>query len=474
MDEFLDDEFGPSANDPSFDWPRYQAEVATIALAQASLGAPPATLIAEAKWLATRPSPALSTAARAAKDARLRSFSEEPGAAASRPVIPPSRIVVPRRPAIISRTGIGLEGLGRVVGPADAKARKHSLDRLEQILGPRDTGSSIDRHILEGVEEAFDRLAGGVGEWSSKARMGLEALVRLTDRPALRIRGGHIDVNDPRGADWRDRFTLMLGTGVIESHLGSIGRIDCDGMHVGTGYVIGAGLVLTNRHVLQTFAAPVPRRTGPDRWVLTSDAVTIDFAERPSSQTADTRFRIVDVIGAGRDDIDFDRIDLADLDVAVLGVETTNAAAKALPPALPIDGDPTSVDAGKTVLVVGYPAQPASLPTRTDGSIDADVTARLNVLFGADYGTKYAAPGDVCAAVGSHQADTERRVFSHDATTLAGNSGSAIIGALAPQDIVGLHFGGQWLTENYAHALASLRGRAPILADASVQWTNIE
>lgn len=474
IEHFLDEEFAPAPGDSGFDWPRYQAEIATLALAQASLGVAPASLEANAKWSTTRPSLMFSAAARAARDPRLHRFAESEGAAIGRPIMlegsPPA---VPRLVLrAVAGAGVGLEGIRRVASTNEA-SRRHYLDRLETLLGESDAQPALDRHILEGADEAIDRLKSR-GGWNDKARMGLEALIRLTDRPALRVRGGRIDVDDPRSADWRDRFIQMLGTGTIESHLGRIGRIDSDFAHVGTGFVVGNGLILTNRHVLQTFAAPVPRRNGPDRWVLTSDAVTIDFADQPSSRTASSRFRITGVAGAGRDDIDFDSIDLADVDAALLIVETSNAAGTDLPPGVSLDADETSVDRGQTMLVVGYPAQPAALPTRIDGSIDTDVTARLNAIFAADYGTKYAAPGDVSAALGSHSADTARRVFGHDATTLVGNSGSAIIKALAPQDIVGLHFGGRWLKENYAHSLAALRSQGNgLLDDPSVRWTNV-
>ena len=472
IEHFLDEEFAPAPGDSGFDWPRYQAEIATLALAQASLGASPASLEASAKWSTTRPSPRFSAAARTARDSRLHRFAESENAAIGRPMMLAGS--PPAEPRLVLRAGagIGLEGIRRVTSANEA-SRKRYLDRLETLLGNSDAQPALDRHILEGADEAIGRLKSR-GSWNDKARMGLEALIRLTDRPALRVRGGRIDVDDPRAADWRDRFIQMLGTGTIESHLGRIGRIDCDSAHVGTGFVVGNGLILTNRHVLQTFAAPVPRRNGPDRWVLTSDAVTIDFADQPSSRTAASRFRITGVACAGRDDIDFDSIDLADVDAAMLIVETSNAAGTDLPPGVSLDADETSVDRGQTVLVVGYPAQPAALPTRIDGSINSDVTARLNTIFAADYGTKYAAPGDVSAALGSHTADTARRVFSHDATTLVGNSGSAIIKALAPQDIVGLHFGGQWLKENYAHSLAALRSQGSgLLDEPSVRWTNV-
>ena len=46
----------------------------------------------------------------------------------------------------------------------------------------------------------------------------------------------------------------------------------------------------------------------------------------------------------------------------------------------------------------------------------------------------------------------------HDTTTLGGSSGSLVATIDAPLKAVGLHFGGAWRSENYAHALAGLFG----------------
>ncbi|MFD1985470.1 S8 family serine peptidase [Mesorhizobium newzealandense] len=470
MADFLDEEISPGPADREFDWPRYQMEIATISLSQAELGGAPTDLAVEAKWSTTRPSAALSSAAKASKDSRLHRFAEADGASIGRPVMLPTKLPPLPRPKLLARSGVRPEGSARTLGSSDAQSRQNSIDELERLIRASGTSSTVDRDILEGANEAFEKSAKGT-PLSGTARIGLEALVRLRDRPSLRVRDGRIDIEDRRTEGWYERLFMMLSTNVIQSHLASIGRIDCDFAHVGTGFVVGDGLILTNRHVLQAFAAPVPRRNEPSRWVMTSDNVTIDFADQPSSRTADTRFRITGVLGAGPNDIDYTAIDLGHLDAALLIAETDNGK-RNLPPRLPIDADETSVDPGRTLLVVGYPAQPASLPTRTDGNIDTEVTARLNTLFGADYGTKYAAPGDVIAALGGRSADGAHLVFCHDATTLVGNSGSALIGAIAPQDIVGLHFGGQWMRENYAHSLAALRGKTGFLDQGGIDWSN--
>lgn len=250
----------------------------------------------------------------------------------------------------------------------------------------------------------------------------------------------------------------------------SVGRIDVDEAHVGTGFVVGPGLILTNRHVLQAFAAPVPRRNDPSRWVLTADDVTIDFAEEPSPATAASRFKIKGVIGAGALEIDEDRIYFDRLDAALLEVEASNTSGGLLPPPIDLVRDPAKIARRKEIMVVGYPARPATLPTTESGDIDMAVAKRLVELFGADYGNKYASPGEIDLTTGGIPGDTPHWTMTHDATTLGGNSGSCVIGFDEPLAVLGLHFGGSWRRENYAHVVTALSRDGNFLTDPALRW----
>lgn len=471
----LDEAFGPGSVPDGFDWPRYQSEIAAIVLTQARLGFAPSALVRESKWSGTRPSAALDRAVRASGDARLVRFGEAAdGVAVARPPAFGSTALGAGDPVLRVMARGGLESVMAAAGlapnPDAARAAgKTKLDSLESLLRGQGTGGAADGILLSGAQEALDHVARGDFPRSMAGRLGLEALILLQGRPALRIRGGTIDLTDARAGEWRDRLVVALSSGVIESHFARVGRIDSDSAHVGTGFVIGDGLILTNRHVLQAFAAPIPRRDNPERWQLISDDVTIDFAERPSSQTTRSKFRITAIADAGPNEIDYDLVDLSLLDAALLRVETVNASGTALPQPGCLVAAAELVDLRRMILVTGYPARPFSLPLAASGDIDVEVVARLGEIFGADYGTKYAAPGEVISALGSHKRDAAARVFTHDATTLVGNSGSAIIALGAPQDFVGLHFGGEWRRENYAHALSPLRGWSALDAPG-IRW----
>jgi hypothetical protein len=442
----LNEEIGPGVRDTNFPSGRFEAEIATIALAQSSLGAAPDALTESSKWPGTRPSPQLDAAVKASSDHRLHRFGTAIATAVVRPAMP--------APAMLPTGGM--------IPPGDQR----KLDLVASLLRDNPGDRESDEKLMVAVDQAL--AAERTGMIVARAqRVVAEALVKLTGRPALRVRGGRIELG--AAGEWHGRLYLLAASETMETNLAKVGRIDAGGAHVGTGFVVGPGLILTNRHVLQMIAAPVPRRQSPDRWVLT-EAATVDFADEPSSETAASRFVITDIAAAGPDPIEFDGIDLGHLDAALLAVESVNLAGTHLPEPLCLNPELTAADARREILVSGYPAPPPSLPLDASGEIDESVVRRLTDLYRADYGTKYVAPGEVAAAPGRHPLDSRRWIFTHDATTLVGNSGSAVLSMTGDQAAVGLHFGGHWMRENYAHSLAALHETTALPGFGDLNW----
>ena len=371
----------------------------------------------------------------------------------------PSALLRGARSQLEAAGGGGAESVRRYLADGGQAEQLLQLQRLLEAAPKRDP---ILENVLPGlVRDGLDVL-GGRRLPDLRARTGLEALVLLNGRPALRITGGRVDLNDPLVGDWHDRLFMYFMNDKLSQKIASIGRIDADNVHWGTGFVIGTGLVLTNRHVLQELAAPVPRRNGPDRWILTKSDPVIDFAEDPSSATTASKFGIVEVVGAGDKDIDPYLLDFAKLDVALLRVETVNAAGSKLPDPIKLVKTANASDARRQVLTIGYPAAPTSLPRIRDNVVDMEILTRLEQIFGASYGRKYLAPGEIMKRGGS--------IFYYDATTLAGCSGSAVLRTDVSFDALGLHFGGKWRTANYAHDLPALHGAAPLLHSPDIGW----
>jgi hypothetical protein len=74
------------------------------------------------------------------------------------------------------------------------------------------------------------------------------------------------------------------------------------------------------------------------------------------------------------------------------------------------------------------------------------------------FGVRYLSPGLVMQTPTQLLPDSPRPwVFTHDATSLGGNSGSCVLSFNHQLDVAGLHFAGDWLRANYAHAIPDVR-----------------
>jgi endonuclease G, mitochondrial len=261
----------------------------------------------------------------------------------------------------------------------------------------------------------------------------VEAVVRAFGRPVLYIHNGRIDL--PRSKELLAR--LLSARGHLEARIPSVGRIEFRGHPQlpwgGTGWMVGNGVIVTNRHVASLFA----RRSG-QRYALRTDPVTgqaisarIDFREEdaprgrrpPSFEVAVSKVLFIEPDSRTR------------ADIAFLALETDAH----LPDPIPVLDEDLEPDAD--VAVVGYPApDPAGVPSE----------AAARRIFHNRYGIKRLAPGKVMVS------DPGSFYFTHDATTLGGNSGSVVLdmetGAAA-----GLHFAGRLGRENYAVKATALR-----------------
>jgi V8-like Glu-specific endopeptidase len=72
--------------------------------------------------------------------------------------------------------------------------------------------------------------------------------------------------------------------------------------------------------------------------------------------------------------------------------------------------------------------------------------------------------------LGQVEGDGKSWVFNHDATTLGGNSGSAAFDLDGTIAIVGLHFAGDWLRANHAHAVAAVKAAHELPRVDAFDW----
>jgi serine protease len=306
---------------------------------------------------------------------------------------------------------------------------------------------------IEPVAEGLARGARSTSDFSGLPRVAAEALVALVGRPSLRTTDGMIDTADPQLDIWAGQLNTTRKA--MQPIVKAVGRIDVEvngeHRHVGTGSLIDTGLVMTNRHVIEAFAEPLPQRGGRRRFLL-NRAVTISFDDVPVA--GGLRFRVREVVAAGPASIGRNA-DIGKLDVAILDVETSGAGGPLPDPMTPAG---SGVVSGPALVMIGYPASPpadAAVDPGTGRVIDR-VWDRLWEIFQNEYGVRYLSPGHVQGAPGTLPGDRHGWAFSHDATTLAGCSGAPIVPLGRPLAPCGLHFGGQPLRQNLAHDLSAV------------------
>lgn len=451
-----------------FDWDRFGAEAGFLALDRAQRGNPERAAALESP-ASPRPSPALATA--------LRQAGMEPRALFGAPSIrsPLTPEISPARALRIVAGGAGgstsLESAGAVRVEAarsfiEGEGGKTLVEQLHRTLEGRPLPAnaaadvvSLRDEILHSAPTAIKALAEGArpGQLTTPARAVIEALVRLTGRPALPIVDGKIDPQHPEIGNWF--VDLWARRHDLRPLFDAVGRIDLEEngerIHYGTGTLVAPGMVMTNRHVLDAIAEPIPGPGGRSEFLLVGP-VTISFDEDASDPAR--RFEITGVIAAGPDRIG-QIADIGKLDMAFLSVKSVNDSGGALPP--PPTMTPLAAGRKPMLAVVGYPAKPgqSSLIDPKTGQTSLAAWDRLWEIYQNRYGEKYVSPGEVNQGLGALAGDPRGWGFSHDATTLPGNSGSCVI-SLEDRRIFGLHFGGAPLQQNLAHAVSAVRDAA--------------
>ncbi|MEP6714185.1 MAG: serine protease [Terriglobia bacterium] len=252
----------------------------------------------------------------------------------------------------------------------------------------------------------------------------LEAVVRLSERPAMLVRKDGFPAPP-------DRWSRMGGMfrAEISGRLPSVGRIDRAGADgsgmIGTGFVVGSDLVLTNAHVAKLFATPAPNNS---EWALNGAwRATIDFRQEyglPGKRI----FAVTAVVGL------HPILDLALLRVNPAAIDPTGAP---LPAPVDISLDAPATTADSDLYAVGYPW--------VDNE-EVTPPAVLELIFGGIYQVKRLQPGQFNAMFDQYG------VFAHDCSTLGGSSGSPVVD-LDTNCVAGIHYSGAYRQTNYAVAL---------------------
>jgi Trypsin-like peptidase domain len=331
-------------------------------------------------------------------------------------------------------------------------------ERLERLAASinRSDGTELEQpdpdvasEILRGAASALAKADDPNARYTFRERAGLEAVV-LTDgtRPSLTVKGGFVDLGNPEIGDWDQPFQAFGDA--MKGVIAAVGRVNIPTSvgYAGTCFAIAPDLVLTNRHVLEEIA----RQDSNGTWTLLHpEATTIDFVAEAGGQTL-TNNKVISVVLAGADPINR-QINFAHLDLAVLKLDP----AMGLLAAVTLEASTDALGEGREVYLVGFPARPRTHYGEGMPLAGYETSEVMASVFKWKFGVKKLAPGKVDKVPGDLAGDAKGWVFSHDASTLGGNSGSAVVDlSIDGARVVGLHFGGLARKENWSHAVARI------------------
>jgi hypothetical protein len=341
----------------------------------------------------------------------------------------------------------GLEPRAIVVAPGDARGLQ---------LASTTTGAVRDerKRLLEAGAQAIDALEqqGPDAQLTREQQNGLEAIVLVVARPAILMHEGEFGEAPPPWSEILEPFRPS-----IAATSPRIGRIEVNGLpqlpYGGTGFLVAPDVVMTNCHVAMLFA-----QTAQDaQWSIKPGVgSSIAFLDEPDVRKPTDPlpgFDVREVIGIhGR------------LDLALLRVEPQADGGALAEPLTIMSEDPGPLE-GRRIYVLGYPAP----DWRNDQAVQ-------KAIFGDRYYVKRLQPGTVmstpqAAAVRFNPCSsgaTPDDIVFHDASTLGGNSGSAVVD-LDTNQVLGLHFAGSYLEYNQAVALWKLT-EDPLLVSAGVNF----
>lgn len=371
----------------------------------------------------------------------------------------------------------GMEGASRESVPDDAELphpddvfgmfTSDSAERFLVALPPDEVGDREEMKRALSIVGAtarrgLDKLRDGAthGNLVTPEEMaGLEAVIETDGtRPSFVLRSGAVDLSHPLVGKWLD--DLVVSMDAVARLSSSVCRIQPSsggpGSFFGTGTLVdpGKGLVLTNFHVLAAIlraGAPSVVNVRDPKRINFYGGVVVDFDGEIGRPPA-VAFKVVEAVipeGAG--------MTASTVDVAMLRIQPIDPrSTTSLPAGVKLTSDLDLPNgAVPNFCMVGFPAKPEKTTGFHEGIDWGWVTT---ILFGNRFGVKRLAPGTVKSALGGLGRDYHPSIFTHDATTLGGSSGSLLYSWKDMNEPAGgIHFAGKSRVMNEAHGFFGIR-----------------
>ncbi|HEV7242174.1 MAG TPA: serine protease [Thermoanaerobaculia bacterium] len=319
---------------------------------------------------------------------------------------------------------------------------------LDPVAKP-DADKKAVKAALKLATNAAKKVAesGAKAKLTDKEKDALDLFILLVSRPAIFVRKGTVA---ERPENWPE---VEKSSEVLPRVIAGVGRIENAARGGrGTGFIVGPRRILTNNHVLCSLFGLMLNawQAAPDDFAKLcksnskvwskkkkTDAPFFELRGELGSKDTSTA-RVTRILGHH-----------LEVDMAVLELDADPKGSRQL--SLSKDEPPTFK--GRRIYAVGYPM------------VDSNKVTPVPVfkrVFGADeksLGTKRFSPGTIIEWGGAKK-------FSHDASTLAGSSGSAIVD-FEQGSVVGLHYSGNYNIANNAVPLWKFKDD-PVLVDNGV------
>src|SRR4029453_14714657 len=204
------------------------------------------------------------------------------------------------RSGITGATQEGLESADSAALPDSGLVSERirtEVDYISQLLGEKPNEDQVDL-LANAGKEGLDRLndAGAEAQLTDLHLAGLEAVIRSDGtRPGGFVRGDFIETPQPslQGSEW------LFELGTVESNIRHLckatGRVDDPTQkslgYQGTAFLVGDGLVMTNRHVLRA----ITKEGDADHGTL-KENIFVDFAREVGPPKNDRRFKVTESV----------------------------------------------------------------------------------------------------------------------------------------------------------------------------------
>lgn len=298
-----------------------------------------------------------------------------------------------------------------------------SIDDLRAMI-PDSGMKTTKKAILENA----DKLLNG-NPPPNFSDLNTESIINRFGRPVFFVFDNLPVLNGPEVKKFKDLINNATQKFQLSDKIKSIGRIETDFLPgydwLGTGWLFDEDLLITNRHVAEEFVVSVGSNISFKKFIGRAVSPRIDFlAEHNNNKAAE--FSIIEClyISAKKEH-----------DISIFRIKSNNTDTHL--PLNILNGDPRIRE---DIAVIGYPAFDSRASNVTD----------MERIYQNVYDVKRFAPGKISDVYLSEG------IAIHDATTLGGNSGSAVL-SLETGKVIALHFAGKEGEGNFCVTSSALK-----------------